>query len=135
MNIGKAAKITGLKAETIRYYEQIGLLTPAKRSDNGYRSYTSSDVEQLNFLQRSRASGFSIEECRQLLGLLNNPGRQSRHVKILVLEKAQRITRQIDELKLLQQHLLELASHCQANEAPNCAILEKLSEHSEGGAS
>ena len=69
MNIGNASDKSGLPAKTIRYYEDIGLLKP-DRADNGYRDYSMSDVHKLRFLQRSRGLGFSVEECRQLLGAL-----------------------------------------------------------------
>lgn len=66
MNIGTAARQSGLPPKTIRYYEDIGLLT-ADRAANGYRDYSNEDVHRLRFVQRSRSLGFSVEECRQLL--------------------------------------------------------------------
>ncbi|TNC82646.1 MAG: Cu(I)-responsive transcriptional regulator [Oleiphilus sp.] len=128
MNIGQVAKETGLNAKTIRYYEQIHLLQPAKRAANGYRDYSEQDLETLRFLQRARNAGFNIEECRQLLNLHQDKTRQSQHVKALVLEKAEHVATQIKELKIMHRHLLQLASLCQADEEPNCAILEELSE-------
>lgn len=131
MNIGQVAKETGLNAKTIRYYEQIQLLQPAKRAANGYRDYSEQDLETLRFLLRARQAGFNIEECRQLLMLQQNQSRQSFHVKTLVLEKAEQVAKQIEQLKIMHQHLLQLASLCQANEEPQCAILEELSEHND----
>ncbi|TIY01181.1 MAG: MerR family transcriptional regulator, partial [Mesorhizobium sp.] len=68
MNIGIASEKSGLPSKTIRYYEDIGLLRPA-RTDNGYRDYSVADIHRLRFLQRSRSLGFSVDECRQLLSL------------------------------------------------------------------
>jgi len=127
MNIGQAAKQTGLTTKTIRYYEQIALLKPAKRSDNGYREYREQDLDTLRFLQRARNAGFNIDECRQLLSLHHDESRHSHHVKSLVLEKAERVAAQIKELEIMHRHLLNLASLCQANEEPHCAILDELS--------
>ena len=74
MNIGTASEKTGLPAKTIRYYEEIGLLSP-ERADNGYRDYSANDVHRLRFLQRARGLGFSVEECRQLLSLYGDKNR------------------------------------------------------------
>ena len=128
MNIGAVSKLSGLNSKTIRYYEQIELIAPAKRSDNGYRQYSSKEVEQLRFVQRARKTGFNIEECRQLLSLFNNSGRQSHHVKGLMLDKAAQVAEQINELRLMHQCLLDLASQCQSDEDPQCAILDHMVE-------
>lgn len=131
MNIGQAAKQTGLSTKTIRYYEQIALLSPAKRADNGYRDYGEEDLETLRFLQRARNAGFNIDECRQLLALHHDKSRHSLHVKDLVQEKADYVAAQIRELKIMHAYLTNLASLCQANEEPHCAILDELSEHTQ----
>lgn len=128
MNIGKVSKLTGLNAKTIRYYEQIELISPATRSDNGYRQYSEKGLEQLRFIQRARKTGFNIEECRQLLALFNNSGRQSHQVKALVLEKAELVEKQIAELKLMRACLLDLASQCQSDQDPHCAILDSFAD-------
>jgi len=128
MNIGTVSKLTGLNTKTIRYYEQIELIAPATRSDNGYRQYSEKGVEQLRFVQRARKTGFNIDECRQLLDLFNNSGRQSHQVKELVLEKADLVAKQIEELKLMHTCLLDLASQCQSDEDPHCAILDRFTD-------
>lgn len=127
MNIGQAAKKTGLSAKTLRYYDSIDLIKPSHRALNGYRDYSEKDLEHLTFLQHARQTGFTIDECRQLLALFNNDARQSKHVKSLVLEKAEHVEKQISQLKWMHNYLLELASHCRANEEPHCAILDELS--------
>jgi len=126
MNIGTVSKLTGLNTKTIRYYEQIELIAPATRSANGYRQYSEKGLEQLKFIQRARKTGFNIEECRQLLALFNDTTRHSHHVKDLVLEKAELVAKQINELKLMHTCLLDLASQCQSDQDPHCAILDHL---------
>ena len=128
MNIGTVSKLTGLNTKTIRYYEQIELIAPAIRSDNGYRQYSEKGLEQLRFIQRARKTGFNIDECRQLLDLFNNSGRQSHQVKELVLEKADLVAKQVEELKLMHSCLLDLASQCQSDEDPHCAILDRFTD-------
>ncbi len=133
MNISEAAKRSGLASKTIRYYESIGLVAPAKRLANGYRDYSASDVEALCFLQRARATGFGIEECRQLLGLYSNEKRHSAHVKSLVLEKVEQVDSQIAQLQAMRSTLQDLAGRCAGDEGPQCAILEQLSTAEEHG--
>lgn len=125
MNIGEAAGRSGLPAKTIRYYEEIGLLTPA-RADNGYRDYSASDVHRLKFLQRSRGLGFSVEECRQLLSLYGDRQRESADVKALAEHKLGEIDRKIAELAELREALRHLVEHCHGDTRPECPILDDL---------
>ncbi|MCC5984656.1 MAG: MerR family transcriptional regulator, partial [Rhodobacteraceae bacterium] len=76
MNIGDVSARTGLPAKTIRYYEDIALITPA-RAANGYRRFGERDLHRLAFLKRARALGFTVEECRQLLALYEDRSRAS----------------------------------------------------------
>jgi MerR family copper efflux transcriptional regulator len=126
MNISEAANRSGLTAKTIRYYEDIELIAPASRGDNGYRQYDSQAVEQLHFLARAREVGFDLQECRQLLDLQRDRSRHSRHARELVLEKNQQLQSRIVKLQAMQQVLQEMASRCRGDEGPDCAILEGL---------
>ena len=126
MNISEAARRSGLSAKTIRYYEDIGLIAPAERGENGYRQYQGAAVEQLQFLARARDVGFDIEECRQLLQLQADGNRQSRHARALVLEKSEQLQRKISQLQSMQEVLKDMASRCRGDEGPDCAILEDL---------
>ena len=134
MNISEAAKRSGLSAKTIRYYEDIGLIAPAARSDNGYRQYDGKSVEELQFLSRAREVGFDLDECRQLLDLQRDRSRQSRHARELVLEKSAQLEQRIEQLKAMQGVLQEMASRCKGDEGPDCAILEDLAGVQEAGA-
>ena len=95
MNISEAARRSGLSSKTIRYYEDIGLIAPARRGDNGYRQYESHAVEELKFLFRAREVGFDLEESRQLLELHRDSGRQSRHARALTLPRNPELTAQV----------------------------------------
>lgn len=125
MNIGEAADRSNLPAKTIRYYEEIGLLTPA-RAENGYRDYSASDVHRLKFLQRSRGLGFSVEECRQLLSLYGDTHRESADVKAIAEAKLGEIDRKISELVALRDALRHLVEHCHGDSRPECPILDDL---------
>lgn len=134
MNISEAARRSGLSSKTIRYYEEIGLIAPARRGDNGYRLYDVAAVEELKFLGRAREVGFDLEECRQLLELHRDNTRQSRHARELVLEKSAQLQQRIDALRSMQTVLEGMASRCRGDEGPECAILEDLAGGEERGA-
>ncbi|MES0210101.1 Cu(I)-responsive transcriptional regulator [Mesorhizobium sp. M0028] len=125
MNIGVASEKSGLPAKTIRYYEDIGLLHPA-RTDSGYRDYSTADIHRLRFLQRSRSLGFSVDECRQLLSLYQDRERDSADVKAIAKAKLVEIDRKIAELVGLRGLLHHLVSHCHGDERPECPIIDEL---------
>lgn len=126
MNIGQAARQSGLSAKMIRYYEAIGLLKPALRTDSGYRLYQDDDLHTLAFIKRSRDLGFSLEEVAQLLTLWQDRGRASADVKALAHRHIDDLNRRIAELTGLRDTLQNLASHCQGNDRPDCPILADL---------
>ena len=125
MNIGEAARRSGLPAKTIRYYEDIGLVRPG-RSDNGYRSFSETDLHVLAFLSRARTLGFSIQDCRALLDLYKDDGRESAHVKEIAQIHLQRISAKIAQLESLRSTLVTLVDSCQGDHRPDCPILADL---------
>ena len=126
MNIGEAAKASGLPAKTIRYYEDIGLVV-ADRAANGYRSYDEPHLHKLKFLHRSRSLGFSIEECRQLLSLYEDKQRTSASVRKVASSKLEEIDRKIADLQGLRDTLATLVESCHGDDRPDCPILDDLS--------
>ena len=124
--IGDVAERTGLPQKTIRYYEEIGLIRPA-RSANGYRHFRESDLHKLAFLGRARALGFSIEDCRTLLGLYEDNTRESASVKALAEEHLAEIDRKIDQLQSMRATLADLVTACHGDDRPDCPILADLS--------
>jgi MerR family transcriptional regulator, copper efflux regulator len=126
MNIGQAAQKSGLTAKMIRYYESIGLLQPAGRTDSGYRLYGPQDLHMLAFIKRSRDLGFSLEEVGKLLALWQDRERASADVKALALAHVDELNRKIAELTALRDTLGELVQHCQGNDRPDCPILRDL---------
>jgi len=128
MNIGEVAQKSGVPAKTIRYYEDIGLILPAKRADNGYRRYDDDDVQTLHFINRARGLGFSVENCSNLLTLYQDRNRSSADVKAIALSNIARIQHKIRELKAMETTLIDLAERCHGDERPDCPILEDLSD-------
>ncbi|MBD9631927.1 Cu(I)-responsive transcriptional regulator [Pseudomonas sp. PDM19] len=126
MNIGEAAKKSGLTAKMIRYYESTGLLAPAGRSASGYRHYSEQDLHTLAFIRSSRDFGFSLEEVGQLLALWQDRARASADVKALAARHINELNRKIAELSSLRDTLQELSDHCQGDHRPDCPILKDL---------
>ena len=130
MNIGQAAKQSGLSSKMIRYYESIGLLSEANRSDSGYRLYGKNDLHTLAFIKRSRDLGFSLEEVGKLLGLWQNKERASCEVKALAREHINVLDQKIQELTALRDTLDVLVEHCHGDGRPDCPILNDLASSS-----
>jgi MerR family copper efflux transcriptional regulator len=126
MNIGLAAKASGVSAKMIRHYESVTLLPPAARTDAGYRQYDEQDVHTLRFIRRSRDLGFSIEEIRGLLSLWQDQQRSSRQVKALAQGHIEDLDRKVRELMAMKAALEKLVDCCHGDERPGCPILEEL---------
>ena len=127
MNIGDVATASGLPAKTIRYYEDIALVTP-KREDNGYRVFSENDLHKLRFLARARALGFAIEDCRTLLALYEDKGRSSAEVKELSRKHLDEIDQKIAQLQSMRNTLSHLVEACAGDHRPDCPILNDLGQ-------
>jgi Cu(I)-responsive transcriptional regulator len=127
MSIGEASFRSGVPAKTIRYYEQIGLVSPSSRQTNLYRTYNQDDVAMLQFVGRARGLGFSIEDLRNLVALYRDRARSSRDVKALASQHLERIDRKIAELQSLRHALADLVRRCRGDHRPDCPIIDDLS--------
>lgn len=125
MNISQAGARSGLPPKTIRFYEEIGLITPTRQA-NGYRVFSQDDLHKLAFLRRARALGFSTDECRQLIGLYTDQTRASADVKALATAQLKRIDAQLAELQEMRRTLAQLVSACAGDSRPDCPILSDL---------
>ncbi|NQW01604.1 MAG: Cu(I)-responsive transcriptional regulator [Rhodospirillales bacterium] len=128
MRIGSLAGRTGVSSKTIRYYESIGLIQPADRGENGYRSYGDPDVAILHFIQRARKLGFSVKKVSELLELWYDRNRASASVKALALAHVQEVETKIAELQSLRATLIDLTERCHGDDRPNCPILDNLAD-------
>lgn len=129
MNIGQAAAQSGLPIKTLRYYEDVDLVRPARLEGNDYRDYSALDVEHLRFLQRARLAGFSLDICRELLDLYRDENRRCLQVKKLVLEKIEQVETQLQELHALKSVLIEMADSCAGDDSADSSITETLAQH------
>ncbi|WP_394134150.1 Cu(I)-responsive transcriptional regulator [Aliivibrio fischeri] len=126
MNISEVAKLTGLTAKAIRFYESKGIIKEASRGANGYRQYSQHQVDELLLIRRSRLVGFNLDECQELLNLSNNPNRRSADVKQKTLEKVAEIETKIEELERMKKTLLDLADTCPGDDSNDCPIIKGL---------
>ncbi len=125
MNISEVAEKVGLPAKTIRYYEEIGLVTPL-RDPNGYRNFRAADMHKLAFLGRARALGFTIEDCRSLLALWDDRDRASADVREIATDHLAGIERKIADLQAIRETLSHLVRECAGDQRPDCPILRNL---------
>lgn len=125
MNIGDVARRSNLPAKTIRYYEDIALITP-QREPNGYRRFRESDLHKLCFIGRARSLGFSIEDCRTLLALYEDRHRASADVKRIARDHLALIDAKIVELSAMRDTLGHLVEACAGDQRPDCPILRDL---------
>jgi MerR family copper efflux transcriptional regulator len=128
MNIGDAAKASGVSAKLIRYYESIGLIPEAGRTASGYRVYTAAEVNTLRFIKRARTLGFSIERIQHLVGLWQDKARASSEVKHIALEHVTELEAKIAEMQAMRDALRELADACHGDHRPDCPILSDLAD-------
>ncbi len=128
MKIGDAALAAGLTVKTLRYYANVGLVTPQVFEKTKYRNYADTDVAKLKFVGTARRFNFSIEECRELLGLYENKSRPSREVKKITLNKLDDIDAKLAQLRELKQELQTLANACCGDDRPNCPIIDGLAK-------
>ncbi|WP_091875712.1 MULTISPECIES: Cu(I)-responsive transcriptional regulator [Oxalobacteraceae] len=128
MNIGQAADASGVTAKMVRYYESIGLITAANRTDSGYRQYNEGDVQTLRFIKRSRDLGFSLERIKTLLSLWQDRSRQSADVKELAQRYIAELDDDIAKLQSIRDQLQHVAKNCHGDSHPDCPILDELAQ-------
>ena len=126
LDIGRAAKASGVSVKMIRHYEEIGLLGKVARTYANYRVYSDSNVHTLRFIRRARALGFSIDDIRELLSLWQSKSRSSASVKKVAAGHMEDLKRKIAEMQSMLTTLQHLTHHCHGDQRPDCPILEDL---------
>ena len=124
--IGVLSKGTGCRIETIRYYERIELMPKPPRSPGGHRLYEEDHLRRLTFIRRSRELGFTLEEVRGLLRLVDGGSYTCAEVKALTLDHAAEVRRKVADLRKLERVLKEMAAECDGGEVPECPIIDTL---------
>lgn len=133
LTIGATARRTGVPERTIRYYESIGLVAPS-RAANSYREFGEREQRRLQFVAKARSLGFSVDDCRALLALQDNPARASARVRALAQERVAQLDGKISVLRQMRRELASLVAQCQGDLQPDCPILDRLAGEGDEGA-
>ena len=131
LTIGNLSRRTGTKVQTIRYYEQIGLMREAERSAGGQRRYTEKDLERLAFIRHARELGFTLEAIRELLDLADNPARPCEVADAIARRHLVRVEQRIQRLVALRTELGRMIEECSGGRVSECRVIEVLRDHSE----
>lgn len=126
LTIGRLSQHTGCKVETIRYYERAGLMPPPPRSPGGHRVYDETHLRRLTFLRRGRGLGFSLDQLRALLGLVDEGGLTCGEVQAVTLDRLADVRGKIADLKRLEGALATMAAECAGGTVPDCPVIDAL---------
>jgi len=127
-SIGALSGRSGVHIETVRYYEKIGIMPAPARSAGGYRIYGTDHVRRLHFIRRGRELGFSLDELRGLLRLVDGHTYTCREVHALAVEHLAAIRQKIADLQRLEQVMSDMATQCKGDRVPECPIIDALFE-------
>ncbi len=131
LSIGDLSRRTATKVQTIRYYEQIGLMREAERSAGGQRRYAEADLERLAFIRHARELGFPLDAIRELLDLADNPKRPCEEADAIARRQLGRVERRIRRLEALRTELARMLEECSGGRVSDCRVIEVLRDHSE----
>ena len=131
LTIGSLGKKTGTKVQTVRYYEQIGLMPEPGRTEGGQRRYGEAEVDRLSFIRHARQLGFSLEAIRELLDLSDNPDRSCHEADSIARRQLKQVELRMDRLKALRTELKRMIQECSGGNTADCKVLEVLRDHSE----
>lgn len=134
LTIGRVAEAAGCKVQTIRYYEQIGLLPPPARSDGNQRLYGQADIGRLRFIRHARELGFPLDAIRALLSLADTPEQSCDAADAIARDQLEAVEQRINRLQALKAELERMVEQCQGGRIADCRVIEALGDHSPGGA-
>ncbi len=131
LSIGALARKTGAKVQTIRYYEQIGMLPEAERSAGGQRRYRAADLDRLSFIRHARQLGFALGDIREMLELTDRPDQSCGAVDEIASRQLDLVRQRIARLRALERELQRMVESCKGDSVARCRILEVLRDHSQ----
>ena len=128
--IGEAARQSGVKVPTIRYYEQIGLLRAADRTDGNRRLYGRRDLDRLAFIRHARELGFEVDAIRTLLSLQDEPEQSCAAADAIAKARLVEVEKRIASLNALREELLRMVTKCASGTIEDCRVIETLADTS-----
>jgi MerR family mercuric resistance operon transcriptional regulator len=126
ITIGEMSRRTGANIETIRYYERVGVMPRPRRTEGGHRAYDSDQLKRLHFVRRSRELGFSLDEVRAMLRLVDDGALTCGEIHAMTVDHLADIKRKIADLRRLEKALASMAAECSRGDIPDCPIIETL---------
>jgi DNA-binding transcriptional MerR regulator len=129
LTIGDLSKTTGVKVPTIRYYEQMGLLSHSERSEGNQRRYSKSERDRLSFIRHARELGLTIEAIRELINLSQHPEKPCADADRIAAEQLATVRKKIEKLKKLEAELARISTHCHSNQVRDCYVIQALANH------
>ena len=133
LSIGALSKQTGCNRETIRYYERIGLLADPPRTEGGHRMFATDHAKRLTFIRRSRGLGFTLEQVRELLGMVDGANFTCEQVRGITIEHLQAVREEISDLRRMEDVLATMADQCTGGQILHCPVVEALFEPAPAG--
>lgn len=131
LTIGTLGKKTATKVQTIRYYEQIGLMPEPGRTEGGQRRYGDAELDRLSFIRHSRQLGFSLEAIRELLNLSDEPNRPCHEANVIARRQLKQVEQRMERLEALRTELQRMVHECSGGKTSECRVLDVLRDHSE----
>lgn len=131
LSIGRLSRETGTKVQTIRYYEQVGLMPEPDRTEGGQRRYRDTELDRLSFIRHARQLGFTLEAIRELLDLSDQPGRPCQEADAIARRQLKQVEQRIARLEALRTELKRMVQECSGGRNADCRVLEVLRDHSE----
>ncbi len=131
MSIGQLAEAAGVAAQTVRWYEQQGLLPDPARTEGGQRRYGSEALQRLTFIRHARELGLSLDDIRALLELADNPAAPCAEADDIIRRELAKVQEKITQLQALEREFTRMLEECPAGEVRHCRIIEILSDHAQ----
>lgn len=129
--IGPLARASGVKVQTVRYYEQIGIMPAPHRSEGNQRLYSQPHIDRLAFIRHARDLGFSLSDIKELLGLQDQPDIPCSEADRIANQHLNEVERKISQLQALQTELARMVRQCEGGVVSDCRVIEILSNHGE----
>ena len=131
LSIGTLARKAGTKVQTVRYYEEIGLMPVPGRTEGGQRRYDAAALDRLSFIRHARQLGFTLEAIRELLALSDHPDRPCHEADAMAQRQLRHVEQRMARLEALRTELERMIEECRGGRAADCRVLEVLRDHSE----